>query len=483
MGYLDKVMFLLDAERKEAWTIRDAVRGVQIFGGIGSGKSSGSGRTIATTYLRNGFGGLVLCAKPEEAEEWRAYAKECGRASDVILFREGSQWKFNPLQYELTRPGEGAGLTMNITELFMTVFQMGQRINGSDAQERDSFWRNSLMRCLNRVIDLLKLAGEEISINNMVEVLSTSPKAEDDALNRLSEAGEDEIIEWGKTNYCIMCLYNAGENANSTQEERDYKLVFNYFLRDFPTLDDRVRSTIQESFLGFCEPFLSGILNDHFASDTNLTPEVTFKGKIILLDIPIKNYLVAGIYAQSIFKYLWQQAVERRPVEKDTLPVFLWVDESQYFVNEKDTIFQTTARSVRACTVFLTQNISNYYAQMGGKGAIPKVDSLLGNLSTLVFHSNSDAVTNEWASKVIGSEFMALESGSYQQSLFALTANRAESFAMQLLPQVVPTEFTTLKSGGEENNLEVQAIMMVNGRRWADGKNFKRVTFKQAFIQ
>ena len=36
-----------DKEGRMDWTIGNAVEGVEIFGGIGSGKTSGSGRTLA----------------------------------------------------------------------------------------------------------------------------------------------------------------------------------------------------------------------------------------------------------------------------------------------------------------------------------------------------------------------------------------------------------------------------------------------------
>lgn len=469
---LDFPLLKFSDDKSEWWTVRNAVEGVQIFGGIGSGKTSGSGRLIATSFLKNGFGGIVFCAKPDEAGEWEKYARECGREDDLIIFREGSEWRFNPLQYETTRSGKGAGLTMNITELFMTVFKMGQRITGSSSEEKERFWENSMKRCVNRVVDLLKLAGEEITIYNMVDVLSSAPEGEN-VMNKIAHELEDEeIIEWGKVDYCIKCLYNAGENSNTAEEERDFKLVFNYFLRDFAKLDDRVRSTIKEMFLGFCEPFLTGILNDHFAKNTNLTPEITFDGKIIVLDFAVKDYLVAGIYAQSIFKYLWQQAVERRNVKTHPLPVFLWVDESQYFVNEYDTIFQTTARSSRACTVFLTQNISNYYAQMGGHDATAKVDSLLGNLSTKIFHCNNDHVTNEWAANTIGKAFRNVTSVNVGNQ-------QSAGLAQQLHWQVEPREFTVLRKGGEENNFLVDAVITITGKKWRDGRNFGIRQFHQ----
>ena len=61
------------------WTIRDSVEGVQIFGGIGSGKTSGSGRMIALKYLKAGYGGLVLTVKEEEKSDWDCllYTSRC----------------------------------------------------------------------------------------------------------------------------------------------------------------------------------------------------------------------------------------------------------------------------------------------------------------------------------------------------------------------------------------------------------------------
>lgn len=469
---------LLKISDKDYWTIRDAVRGVQIFGSIGSGKTSGSGKTIAYKYLKAGFGGLVLCAKPEEAEDWINYAKKCNRENDIIHFKEGSPFQFNALQYETTRKGKGAALTFNLTELFMTVFKMGQRFSGSTADEKESFWENSLKRCINRVIDLLKLANEEISIFNMVEILSTAP-IDHKPIKKIHKLENYQIKEWGKTNLCIKCLFNAGENAVTKQEDRDYDLVFNYFLRDFPNLDEKVRSTIKEMFLGFAEPFLSGILNDHFAQGITIKPEATFEGKIIIIDFSVKEYLVSGIYAQSLFKYMWQQAVERREVTGTTKPVFLWIDESQYFVNEYDTIFQTTARSSRACTVFLTQNISNYYAQIGGRDSMHKVNSLLGNLATKIFHANSDAATNEYASRLIGNAVGELKSESNTQGFMSLNFSSTEGKSGHIMPQVLPMNFTTLKSGGEISNNVVEAYIFVTGKEWSNKQNFFKAPFKQ----
>ena len=66
-------------------------------------------------------------------------------------------------------------------------------------------------------------------------------------------------------------------------------------------------------------------------------------------------------------------------------------------------MFQTTCRSARVATVLLSQNVSNFYAALGGneKGNA-EADSLFANLNTKIYHANSDPVTNEWASNTIG---------------------------------------------------------------------------------
>jgi hypothetical protein len=504
MGYLDTHLFYFDREKQEPWTYNDAVKGTQIFGGIGSGKTSGSGRLIAKKFLEHGFGGLVLCGKTEEADDWVKYAQETNRSQDLLVFGSvnsrldrAKTFLFNPLQYEMQRDkNRGGGQTTNIVNLFMNLHRMGQRLTGSESNESERYWDNALKRCLSRTIDLLKISGQELNVFNMAKIISSAPKdSEEGSFEerlRIMDEGEKEALR--QTSFCIDCVYIADESfddqdddVEENTEEKDwiFDLVYDYFVKEFSGMHDRARTTVQEMFLGLTDPFNSGILKKHFSEGLNIFPEQTFDGKVIILNFPVKDYLDSGIYAQSIFKLLWQQATERRgkEIEPDgnSKPVFLWIDEAQYFVNEYDMLFQTTARSSRACTVLLTQNISNYYAQMGGKGAESKVDSLLGNLSTKIFHCNTDAVTNEWASKVIGQNFRAIESGSEQYSIINFSHSTSEGYSMQLIPQVLPYEFTLLKTGGQPNDYIVQAVATINGYKWSNGKNFGRLNFKQQF--
>src|SRR5579871_1424791 len=92
---------LLALSAYDRFTLRDACAGAHIFGGIGSGKTSGSGQTLAGAYLRAGMGGLVLCAKPEEVDLWRSYARRNGREGSLIVFDESQG--FNFIAYEIAR--------------------------------------------------------------------------------------------------------------------------------------------------------------------------------------------------------------------------------------------------------------------------------------------------------------------------------------------------------------------------------------------
>ena len=468
---LDHPLIKFSNNQQDWWTVRDAVRGVQIFGGIGSGKSSGSGKTIAKAFLKNGFGGLVLCAKPDERENWEKYAKEIGREDDLIVFSEGTSFEFNPLQYEMTRSGKGAGEIFNLANLFMEIYKMGNRFTGNGSSgESERYWDNALKRCLNRMLQLLKLAGKEVSIKNMRKLISSAPMEHEVA--SIMSMSDDELLKWADKNYCVDCIIEAGEKAETAEQNEEYELIYDYFFREFANLPEKTRPTIVESFLGIAEPFMTGILKKHFSAGTNLYPELTHEGKIIILDFPVKEYLQAGVYAQGIFKLLWQQATERRDVSKYPIPCFIWVDEAQLFLSDYDQIFQTTARSSKACTVFISQNISNYYVSIGGKDPRPKVDSLLGNLGTKIFHTNNDAVTNEWAARTIGKAFMNVMN-------ISVGDKSSTGSSQQLHYLVEPREFTTFKSGGQESKYKVEGIVNVAGRKWSNGLNYFNVLFNQ----
>jgi hypothetical protein len=184
-----------------------------------------------------------------------------------------------------------------------------------------------------------------------------------------------------------------------------------------------------------------------------------------------------GRAAQVVYKYMWQQATERRSITESPRPVFLWVDEAQNFATEYDMQFQATARSSRACTVYLTQNLPNYYAEMGGESSRHRVNSLVGNLQTKIWHANSDPETNNHASEVIGKSWQTRQGQSQnlggQSPNFGMSQN--ESFDYDVSPQT----FTRLPKGGASSQYLVGGVVFQNGRTWNDNNTYLYATFNQ----
>jgi hypothetical protein len=397
-----------EGNEEEEWSFANAVEGTQIFGATGSGKTSGSGQLIAKNFLYQKIGGLVLTAKPDETKLWKRYCEEMGRGKDLIIFSEGSKYQFNFLEYAYKI---GGNATENIVSLFIEVTDAVNRHSSKNVSENANFWKDQMRSLLRNTIDLLKFSGETISIKNMNRLVSSATSEETKELEYYNEL-----------------LGMAVENELSEAESEDFEGVIKYWGNEFPRIPEKTRNTVLAEFRGFVDMFTRSPFRELFSSDVGeneVTPDDSFKGKIIVLDFPVRGAnKEMGRRIQLIFKHLWQFAAEGREVKEETLPVFLWADEAQEFIAENDMCFQSICRSARVCTVYLTQNIENYKAVLGGQ--MNHVNSLMGNFNTKIFHQNSETVTNRWASDLIGTHLVTKISKSTSTSTGESTS-RGES--------------------------------------------------------
>jgi hypothetical protein len=476
--------WLLNLNDRDFWTARDAFEGTQIFGATGSGKTSGSGQAIACALLESGFGGLVLTAKRDERELWQKYALKTGRQEDLIIFgatdSSSAPYTFNFLEYERTNNREpGVSLTDNLVALFCAVAEVAQRGGGQGGGNQDGYWLLSLKLLLRNAIDLLTYAKQSLNFQNIHRVITTAAPT--------LEAVRSE--SWQEESFCWKCVAAIDVAENDPLSE-DVAMTENYWLREYPGLAPETRSIVTSYFSNMADPFLRGTLKRLFSptdvSGNQLKPELSHEGRIIVLDLPVKQYNEMGQFAQVLYKYIWQRATERRDVKATgQRPVFLWADEAQFFVNSHDMMFQTTARASQTATVYLTQNISNYYAIMPGEKGRAETDSLLGNFQTKIFHANGDSVTNLWAADVIGKFWDTRHNRSTSISSResdkggGASSQFSSSQVEHLEHQVLPIEFTQLKKGGTENDRQVQAVLFQGGRRWSTSRNFIRTWFRQ----
>ncbi len=465
---LDRVIYRFNGQH--AFTLRQACEGIQIFGGIGSGKTSGSGAALAKAFLRAGFGGLVLCAKKDELATWKRYAKETGRTDSLLIFDASGEFRFPFLQYEVEREGEGAGNTENLVRLFMTVYEAVSRGNSNGGS--DPYWASAMQQLMRNAIDLCLIARGTVSVPLMHEIVRSAPRSIE----------ERNGTEWWEKSLCAQLLTECQTKTLDKWTDYDLETTAGYWLDEFPTISDRTRSGIVSMFTATTDNFLRRpfrMLFSEAPDDPSKTayPELTHHGVVIVMHLPVKEFGNAGRAAQVVYKYIWQQAAERREIDENSLPIFLWVDEAQNFATEYDMQFQATARSSRACTVYLTQNLPQYYAEMGGEGSRHRVNSLVGNLQTKIWHANSESETNSHAAEIIGRSWQERHGSS--QSLGVDSFNFGQSQQDSFEFDVTPQTFTRLSKGGPKNDHNVQAIIFQNGRTWSGNDTYLLANFNQ----
>jgi type IV secretory pathway TraG/TraD family ATPase VirD4 len=449
--------------KKDSWTIRDALEGTTVFGATGSGKTSGSGAALAKSFLRAGFGGLVLCAKRDEVELWRRYCRETNRSHSLIIFGPDYPHRFNPLQYELSRPGAGAGHTENLVRLFTTIMEVAERQKGQGSNQ--DFWEMTKNQLLRNCIDLVVISRGRLMLQELYDVLVTAPAS-------LEEVDSDA---WRNSSLCWRCIREGEAKPKNARQAHDFAHASKYWMREFPALSSRTRSIIVTSLTSMMDIFLRGTLRELFCTTTNIVPELTHEGAIIVLDLPVKEFAEIGQLSQTLIKYVWQRASERRDVVRHPRPAFLWCDEAQFFATATDAEFQSTARSARIATVYLSQNIGAYYAHLGQ----PETHSVMGNLQTKIFHANGDPMTNNWAADLFSKSWQFRGStsvGTAREN--TVSKNYASSDSLDF--EVLPGAFTSLSKGGPDSGWCVESITFQGGRIWNETlKNHIRVGFVQ----
>ena len=383
----------------QAFRLSDALTGVCAYGATGSGKTSGVAKHLALGYLANDFGGLVLGAKKEECAQWVQWARETGREQDLIIFDASARYRFNFLDWEAARPGEGGGLTINIVALLDEI--AGAIASGASKGESEGdnkFWSDALHHMNVNLVDLPIFANLPITLPLLRSIIVTAPTS----LKDLADP------QWQQNSTCAAIIAEAERNLQNAPPavKDDFEECKNYWLREYPAIGEKTRGIIALSFSMLVRPFVTRPLRQLFSTDTTVTPEDTFAGKIILVDLPVQEFRLAGRVANLAWKYCFQVAVMRRmkPQNAYLRPVFLWADEAQNFISDFDAEYQAVARSAGGCTVYLTQNRESFRRVLGNDDA---VDSLLGNLQSKFFCQNSSIDTNKWASELLGERWGA----------------------------------------------------------------------------
>ncbi len=451
---------LVELAPGDAITIRDCVAGIQIFGASGSGKTSGSLYLLAQAMLRDGWGMLVLTTKPGEADQWVGWAERCGRGSDVLRIRPDSGQHFNFLDYLERHPDPGASVAANIGDLLTTLAQHAKpKGKGS---ETSAFFSESASRLATESIKLLRAAGERLTLQSIGQVINAAPSHP----LAIREEGFDEGL--------LSQLLREAERRGSPMLQP----LCDYWLSEIPGMNERTRgdviATLGSVIFRFTQPPFDELIASPRGS--NFIPELIDTGRIMILDCPVITFQQAGRMFQIAMKHLVQQAILRRPRADTTRPVAIFADEAQNFATHADYAYQAVCRDFRGCTVYATQTIDNYSEAVGSEHA---VEALLASLVTKVFHANAGR-TNEWAEKLIASDWRNMSSESLNHRGDQHTPGFGTSQSEQVHPQVMAVEFTRLRSGGSRCGGMVDAVVFLAGRQFQQtGRPILRATFAQ----
>jgi hypothetical protein len=430
----------------ELVTVEDCCCGIQVFGATGSGKTSGSLALLAKSMMRDGWGMLVLTTKPAEADQWVKWAKDCGRDRDVVRVQPNGEHHFNLLDYLSRHPAPGASLPTNISDLLMELASHAKpKKQGSDTSE---FFLESANKLVLHAIKLLQAAKETLSLRNIGQVIASAPTHELD----LKDA------ESLKERYVSKLLLRARETL-SAAEAKDLR---DYWLHEYTISNERTRGDVIATLSSVIFRFTEPPVRDLVASDQENTyiPEMVDVGRILILDCPVLLYHQAGRLYQIVMKLLVQKAVLRRAAADTTRPVVIFADEAQNFATHADYNYLATCRDFRGATVYATQTIDNYKEAVGSEDA---VEALLASLVTKVFHANAGR-TNEWAEKLIASDWRSIASESLNQRGQQHEPSFGRSQSEQVHPQVLASRFTRLRTGGARNNGIVEGVVFQAGR-------------------
>jgi hypothetical protein len=337
---------LLKFGEDQAFTIRHARAGVIVFGELGSGKTSGS-KTFALNYLDAGFGGLVLCVKPEEASEWVGYAEAAGRSKDVIRITtnedEAHPYRFDFMAHEMTQAGNSTLATVTMIQEVTAVL----RRNGGGNASNDEFWSANANKLIKNTIDLYKLAyhggqamrdqghlGPDEWLPPYQPTILTILKLITSAATKTEDFGSELATEASLNLKCLRLAQKVAEFHAKSKSKHSENVVTifnltNAFWKTEWAKDGLGDSRLRDNIVAFAQSTMETLERGEVANlfqrvqrvnprtgkqewvDT-VTPEMVDEGKIIIVDVPVLVWRQAGQLAGCIWKYVVQRFLERR---------------------------------------------------------------------------------------------------------------------------------------------------------------------------
>ncbi len=377
---------VLDLGNGDHATVRDFAQNCLVTGQTGGGKTSGPGRTILSSFAKLGAGGIVLCAKPSEADEVCAILTKAGRGASIIRWN-GHNGGFNFLAYAMARLGLDA--IPALIEYLLRIVEMVRHASALPASNGEAFWLDELKRALAHALLPIRLATGTLRMADILAFVRSAPTS----LEQMQDEG------WQRHSFFFAVMAVAAERMDDATGEQ----LMGYW-REVAQMDAKLRGSVLASF-NMLDRFNHGLLREALSGETNIVPALCFSGVILVIDTPRATHGDDGVILQMVVKDAFQTEVLGRnalaPIHRQRF-LFCYADEYQEFATSRDGEFLAMSRSSLCATIALTQSLSILYAKVGGQNAHDRVHALIANMGIRIHCANGCATTNAWASQTIG---------------------------------------------------------------------------------
>ena len=187
-------------------------------------------------------------------------------------------WRFNFLDYQFKRVGEGAGYVDNAVAVFMNLIENRREGNGQSMRQIDPFWQDGAKEFLKAVIEALILAGEEVSMDNIRKVIQGLPYATQEGTPAFPQGSFLDA-----TLRTARARQSQGIRNDMVSNSADD--VAHYFLNQFARPGaNRQSAGILSTFTGMAQSFMGGPIRELLCSMSNFAPaEFSRKAAVIIV--------------------------------------------------------------------------------------------------------------------------------------------------------------------------------------------------------
>ncbi len=461
-----------------------SVRGFLDGGGLAAFGRAGGGKTSALETLAeaavglrapNGppvFGGVIFCAAPGDKAMWLDTFARAGRSDDVMILEPGGNVQINLLDFLLRR----GTTTREITDIVMTG---GQVLSAGDGKGGDDgeYWFSQGSRLCFNTVEAQRIGDDKLDPLGMKTFINGMAMTPEDFNNQQFRGGNH-----------YQTLQRAYQRSGSLSPERlaDWELCREFWGAEIPGLNDRTKSSIASVVNNVLHVFSTGQVRHLLATATTFDPEAVFRGKFLLVCMPVNTYGSAGKLVNVLVKLLIQHLALKREVRPGDPVCLLWEDESPQVTTVHDGAFASQSRKFLTATVKIGQNLPAYYAALGGSQKGKYVaDALLAGFAHKLIFALGDVETPAWAQKLIGNRMQTDGGGSWSprgpMDGVLGYGNLTSSFNEHIRPVREARDFTTgLRTGGPQNDWCVDCYVIRSGLPFiATGDNWIRTYFVQ----